>query len=505
MRQRGDGPSLGLSLPLQLGQIHHARYLFHGDFLLRIEGGIVGHLQLGGQLLLDPFPELRACGLITGGSFGNHALHGGLKQQIRLELILQRAAVPRHGGVLENGPACFVKEAVRAALGVELIARLAQLFRVYGNVQTLFAAADGFNRGAGRDQLLIDQVLLVHILALEGAGFDFLLEDLGPLQGGWHVRLRHVRRDPVHILDVVLEGVLQGAAVTGRGGLFGGVRVFLDKLPEGGAFHQLVGVRLCFLCRYGSIQTVGVPAHGVHGTARPEQLREQRHLRIQRCVFEVVSLDLILKPLNPGGSRGHIRLRHVRRQADHGLDVVLEALLQLAAVAFSRKLPGLLGIPVQESAEGAAFGQLLGAAVDLLGVDPLFQAFLLPPDRADAGAGGQHLGVQRRIFIGLRNERVHRLELVFQRLVPFQRGGKHLLRDVLRDAFHFFDVVPEGFAQGAAVACRRSRSGAAVGIVHEFPEGRAVFPGVHRLPELCLLQPYLERVRFASLGVDGLP
>ena len=251
MRQGGDGASLGLRLPLQLGQIHHARYLFHGDFLLRIEGGIVGHLQLGGQLLLDPFPELRACGLITGGSFGNHALHGGLKQQIRLELILQRAAVPRRGGVLENGPACFVKEAVRAALGVELIARLAQLFRVYGNVQTLFAAADGFNRGAGRDKLLIDQVLLVHILALEGAGFDFLLEDLGPLQGGWHVRLRHVRRDPVQILDVVLEGVLQGAAVTGRGGLFGGVRVFLDKLPEGGAFHQLVGVRLCFLCRYG--------------------------------------------------------------------------------------------------------------------------------------------------------------------------------------------------------------------------------------------------------------
>ena len=174
-------------------------------------------------------------------------------------------------------------------------------------------------------------------------------------------------------------------------------------------------------------------------------------------------------------------------------------------MAFSRKLPGLLGIPVQESAEGAAFGQLLGSAIDLLGVDPLFQAFLLPPDRADAGAGGQHLGVQRRVFIGLRNERVHRLELVLQRLVPFQRGGKHLLRDVLRDAFHFFDVVPEGFAQGAAVACRRSRSGAAVGIVHELPECRAVFPGLRSLPDSRLLQPYLERVRFASLGVDGLP
>ena len=448
------------------------------------------------QIRPQLFPQLGGRGLeAVRQVLGDQPIVGALLEDGSLELVLQGAAVTGGGRVLEIGRLRVFQESRDAAALLQHAPVLLQLCGVDLAVQALFVAPEGIHRGPGGDQLPIDVLLRGGAPAAEVLFLELVLQDLGARPGVGHVGLRNVRGDLAQMQNVVLELVLQRAAVTGQRGLPDRAGVVLEEILEGLAVLQAVGdLRGLFGVHVGLQRLLLVPLR-IHGTAGCHELGIVLRLRVVVETQEARILDLVLQALDPLLGGWHVVLRHLGGELLHLADVVLELLLQLAAVAGSGELFHLPGILVEKALEGRAVRQLRGVVVHLFGIDLVLQGLLFIPLRVDAPAGGKDLGV--KYFFIVRLQELILLELLLEGLNALVGVGDHLFRQVLGQIFLILDVLLELVHQRAAVAGGRTLLGLVV-VGDVVPEGLAgvpLFPGllqglgVNDLVQAVLLAP----------------
>ena len=148
------------------------------------------------------------------------------------------------------------------------------------------------------------------------------------LVGGGHVVGGHVGGDVIQVLDVLLEGVADGAAVAGKP-LPGLLALVLHEALEGLALAPLLVGRVQGLGGDGLLQAGLLAPDGPHRLPG----RHQLGVAVKLLLVGAAVLELVHQGRGAVHGAGHILLRRGRGDVIQLQHVVPEHLLRLAAVA----------------------------------------------------------------------------------------------------------------------------------------------------------------------------
>ena len=342
---------------LQLLAVHGAGDLLH---VFRLHGVVLRHgvaapvlLQIG----LESLQHLAGAGLeALGHLIGDDALLGGLGGDVFPELIVQGAAVAGGGGLDEARAVGLREHVIHGGALEQLLAAGVQLGGVHLGAQAFHIPPDGVHRLPGGHELPVYTCPFRKSFIRKALGVDLFLEHLGALRGGGHILGGDVLGDAVHIQDVLLELILQLAAVAGGDGALGLVGVVADKFLEGLAVRQLRGLLAGGLGIQVEFQAVLLAPDRVDGAAGAQDLRQELGLLL-RGLAVIFGLDPLLQALDALQGGGGVLGGQVLGQDVQLPDVLLELVRQLAAVAGAGGADRLLPVIRHVILEGLAVQQ----------------------------------------------------------------------------------------------------------------------------------------------------